>query len=144
MTIDTTTKILKATFWGLLAVGATMVVAFESNLLLPGEMSGNGIMEYYFAVTLQLLTIALLPLALRLFKFKAVAKLLLSEGGKRLLPLALLRMSMIAVPMLANGLLYYLFMSTTFGYMAIICLLCITFVYPSSERCNMETSDDEQ
>ena len=65
MTIDTTTKILKATFWGLLAVGATMVVAFESNLLLPGEMSGNGIMEYYFAVTLQLLTIALLPLALR-------------------------------------------------------------------------------
>ena len=121
-----------------------MVVAFESNLLLPGEMSGNGIMEYYFAVTLQLLTIALLPLALRLFKFKAVAKLLLSEVGKRLLPLALLRMSMIAVPMLANGLLYYLFMSTTFGYMAIICLLCMTFVYPSSERCNMETSDDEQ
>ena len=38
-----------------------------------------------------------------------------------------------------NTVLYYLFMNTTFGYMAIILAICLPFVYPSEARCEAET-----
>ena len=41
--------------------------------------------------------------------------------------------------MIANTLFYYLFgLNVTFGYMAIILLLCLLLVYPSKRRCMYE------
>jgi hypothetical protein len=40
--------------------------------------------------------------------------------------------------LLANTLLYYVFMNTSFGYLAIIILLCMPFVYPSKDKCMAE------
>ena len=48
-------------------------------------------------------------------------------------------MSLLADPMLINTLLYYVFMNVAFGYMAIIGLLSMVFVYPSKSRCEQET-----
>ena len=144
MTIEKTATALKSLFCVAIAAGAAMVVVFESNLVLPGGMAGDSLMEYCFTVGLELLPIASLPLALRLFKFAGVKARLAGKGAGALLPLAVVRMMLIAVPMLANALLYYLFMSTTFGYMAIICLLCMTFIYPSAGRCQSEITFDEE
>ena len=47
----------------------------------------------------------------------------------------ILRLSLLVVPMVANTLLYYMFMLPSFGYMAIILFLSIFFVFPSMERC---------
>ena len=47
-------------------------------------------------------------------------------------------------PWLINTFMYYQTMAPTFGYMAIILMLCLFFVYPSMERCVDETSENEQ
>ena len=138
-----TTTILQILFWASIAIGIAIVAMYETNLLLEGDFSGNGVAEYYCTLAMELLTIVAIPTALRLFRFQGV-KRRLAINARSFLPLALLRLMLIAVPMLANSLLYYLFMSTTFGYMGIICLLCMTFVYPSSKRCEAETSVTEE
>ena len=38
---------------------------------------------------------------------------------------------LLELPMVVNTLLYYMYMQTTYGYMAIILLLTLPFVYPS-------------
>ena len=41
-----------------------------------------------------------------------------------------LRMALIVVPLLVNGLLFWFYRTTTFFYLGIILLLCIPFVWP--------------
>ena len=41
---------------------------------------------------------------------------------------------MITVPLLMNTLLYYIFMNTAFGYMALILLICLPFIYPATRK----------
>lgn len=120
-----------------------MAALFETNVLLEGDLSGNGVVEYYWTLAMELITIVAIPTALRLFRFGGVRRRL-DADKQSLLPLALLRMALLVLPMLANALLYYLFMSTTFGYMGIICLLCMTFVYPSAQRCEAEVKNEER
>jgi hypothetical protein len=54
-----------------------------------------------------------------------------------------IRLLILQVPMLADTLLYYMYMNTTFGYLAIMLLLCLPFVFPSLNRCLAETSEEE-
>jgi hypothetical protein len=77
-------------------------------------------------------------LGLRLFKFNKVHAELVSKKHIALGMWDTLRLVMILAPMVANTYLYYLYMNTTFGYMAIIQLLCLPFVYPSMNRCKSE------
>ncbi len=55
----------------------------------------------------------------------------------------LLRLLILEVPMVVNTYLYYIYMNTTFGYLAIILLLCLPFVMPTESRCLAETSEEE-
>ena len=45
--------------------------------------------------------------------------------------------------MVVNTLLYYIYMNTTFGYMAIIMALCLPFVFPTKGRCLAEIEENE-
>ena len=137
-----TVTILTALFWSTMAIGFAIVALFETNIVLSGDLSDNTLLDYYCTLAMELLTIAAIPFALRLFRFASVKRRLV-EQPESLLRFALLRMMLIAIPMLINGLLYYMFMSTTFGYMGIICLLCMSFVYPSANRCKSEISREE-
>ena len=137
-----TVTILNALFWSTMAIGFAIVALFETNIVLSGDLSDNTLLDYYCTLAMELLTIAAIPFALRLFRFASVKRRLV-EQPESLLRFASLRMMLIAIPMLINGLLYYMFMSTTFGYMGIICLLCMSFVYPSTNRCKSEISREE-
>ena len=48
---------------------------------------------------------------------------------------------MLGVPLVANTDLYYMSMNTAYGYMAIILLIVMPFVYPSKTRCEEETKN---
>lgn len=137
-----TVTILTALFWSTMAIGFAIVALFETNIVLSGDLSDNTLLDYYCTLAMELLTIAAIPFALRLFRFASVKRRLV-EQPESLLRFASLRMMLIAIPMLINGFLYYMFMSTTFGYMGIICLLCMSFVYPSDNRCKSEISREE-
>ena len=92
-------------------------------------------------VIMEFLTIAVIPLALKLFAFKVVKRKLVTGKGAALLPWGTARINMLCLPMLVNTFMYYQTMSPAFGYMAIILFLCVFFIYPSMARCVSETED---
>lgn len=90
--------------------------------------------EFLCTIAMELVTIVFIPIALRLFKTKDVERRL-DEGDIRTFKTwSIVRILMITVPLLMNTLLYYLFMNTTFGYMALILLICLPFIYPATRK----------
>ena len=143
-TIDKARRLLAAEMYTGVIVALAIVLLYENEILLPGSFSDcvNG--EFITVSAMEVLTICMLPLALRLFKFKKVSAALASGRERALLRWGGLRMAMLCVPMTANTLLYYLFgLNVAFGYMGMICLLCLVFIYPSTARCTAETNDKE-
>ncbi|WP_440427997.1 hypothetical protein [Prevotella merdae] len=134
-----TQKLLMTTFAVFVAVSLVMAALFETDLLPTGILKDdNGSDEFWAATVMELLTLCVIPVALRLFKFGALKKRLIS--AEALLKLGIIRMLMLCVPMVANILLYYLYMNVAFGYMAIIIFLCLAFVLPTKARCEQEVA----
>ncbi len=136
-----TQRILMALYVALIIAALTLVVLCEADVLGSGQMAGHQQEEFITTTMMELMTLAGAYLALRLFKFKNVSAELLSQKAPALLKWGLVRLVLLEVPMVANTLFYYMYMNTTFGYMAIILLLCLPFVYPSMSRCEAEVSE---
>lgn len=137
-----TRNILMAVFCGSLAVAGCLVALFELDILVPGVLNGSdATAEFLLQTLMELLTLVAIPLALKLFKLKKVHAQLVAHKHLALRSWGLLRLALLLVPMLVNTLLYYLYMNTAFGYMAIILVLCLPFVFPSMSRCLAETEE---
>jgi hypothetical protein len=124
-----------------------IVVLFETDILFNqrGIFTGMKNLEFILVSVMELVTIAVIPLSLKFVKIKRIRKYLTEDKAKaaqHLLQIGSVRMFLLCIPMIANAILYYLFMQTTFGYMAIILLLCLCFIFPSSSRCEDEVSSD--
>ncbi|MDD7075138.1 MAG: hypothetical protein SPG55_03300 [Prevotella sp.] len=117
-------------------VGVAVVIAalYELDILPPGMLAGRPQDEFLSTISMELITIVFIPVALRLFKTKDVEKRLEEGNIKAFRKWGLLRILMITVPLVLNTLLYYSFMNTTFGYMALILLICLPFIYPASRK----------
>lgn len=126
-----------------IVVALGIVTLYETETLIPGIYADQQEQQFVLMAMMELITIAAIPAAVRLFKFKQVKQSLVEGKEKALLRWGTLRLMMLAVPMILNTLLYYLFMSTTFGYMGIIVLLCMVFVYPGLGRCYYEVASDD-
>lgn len=132
-----TQKLLMQTFCMFVAVSLVIAVLFETEILPCGVMKGwNASGEFVAATFMELLTLCVIPVALRLFRFRRVADSLTTHDA--LLRWGMVRMLMLCVPMVGNTLLYYLYMNVAFGYMGIILLLCLAFVLPTKTRCESE------
>lgn len=129
---------LKLTFWAPIAICGVMVACFESGALMEGGYVGDKQLEYYCALVMELLTICLIPLALRLFRLKPVERAIRSNPTRQLAVWRSVRFCLLAIPMMVNVFMYYQFVHPSFGYMAIIGLLTMAFVYPSEARCQAE------
>ncbi len=114
------------------------VVAYETGFLESGLFTERNTSEFIFVSLMELLTLGGVFLALRLFKFDKVHDDLVAKKEHALFKWGLLRLALILIPMVGNTYLYYMFMNTTFGYLAIIQLLSLPFVYPSMSRCKSE------
>jgi hypothetical protein len=120
-----------------------VVALFETDTMTAGLYTGETQSEFFWTAFMELHTLGCVFLGLRLFKFKTVHADLVSRKHAALSAWGALRLVMLLAPMVANTYLYYLFMNTTFGYMAIIGLLCIPFVFPTLSRCEAEVEDDK-
>lgn len=143
--ISHTRKVLLTIFIASIALAVLTVIAFESGLLAEGSQAGTdtvtaeeGVSEFVIAIVMELLTLCVIPLSLRMFKVRHVADRL-RHSPEGLLRYGSVRILLLGVPLVANTLLYYIYMSVAFGYMALILLLAMTFVYPSATRCMAET-----
>ena len=117
-------------------VGVAVVIAalYELDILPSGMMAGRPQDEFLSTISMELITIVFIPVALRLFKTKDVEKRLEEGNIKAFRQWGLVRILMITVPLVLNTLLYYSFMNTTFGYMALILLICLPFIYPAVRK----------
>lgn len=140
--MEKTVRQLRTLFFCSIAVALIIVILFETELILPGSLALNTRQCFVVTTIMELLTIVIIPFALRLFKFKKINSLLTDEDQRweNLLSYGTTRILMLSVPMIVNTLCYYLFMSTAFAYLAIILFLCMFFVYPSVDKCVAETT----
>ena len=117
-------------------VGVAVVIAalYELDILPSGMLAGRPQDEFLSTISMELITIVFIPVALRLFKTKDVEKRLEEGNIKAFRKWGLVRILMITVPLVLNTLLYYSFMNTTFGYMALILLICLPFIYTASRK----------
>ena len=116
------------------AVPLLAAIVYECDVLPTGVFAGNAQEEFLAVTFMELLTIVMIPLALRLFKAKDVERKVEEGDTSALRKWGALRILMITVPLLLNTMGYYLFMNTTFGYMALILLICLPFVYISPKK----------
>lgn len=123
----------------MIGIIVVLVVLFETDVLPSGLMATEKQTEFLLTTLMELLTLASVYLALRLFKFDKVHQELVTRKADGLRRWGLIRLAILLLPMPLNTVLYYLFMNTTFGYMAIILAICLPFVYPSEARCEAET-----
>lgn len=131
-------KSLMTIFASFLALEALIIVLYETNVFLEGGLCGDANTEFLTTIFMELLTICVIPLALKLFKFEAVRKYITvhcAEGHKKC---AIVRMVMLMLPLLVNTLCYYLFMKVAFAYLAIILFISLAFIIPTKARCDSE------
>lgn len=123
----------------MIGITVVLVVLFETDVLPSGLMATEKQTEFLLTTLMELLTLASVYMSLRLFKFEKVHQELVTRKADGLRRWGLIRLAILLLPMPLNTVLYYLFMNTTFGYMAIILAICLPFVYPSEARCEAET-----
>ena len=129
-----TVNILRTLFIASVGIAVVVAALYELDILPSGVLADRPQDEFLCTIAMELVTIVFIPIALRLFKSKDVEKRL-DEGDIRTFKTwSIVRILMITVPLLMNTLLYYLFMNTTFGYMALILLICLPFIYPATRK----------
>ena len=136
--------ILNVLFWTTLSVAIMMAIVFETELIEPGFLAGasaNG--EFPVTILMELLTLASVPFTLKLFHFNRVHIDLVTRKSEALRFWGVLRLTLLGGLLISNTLLYYIYMNTSFGYMALIILICLPFVFPSMDRCLTETEEDK-
>jgi len=143
-------NILAAIFWGLLGISVLLAVLFECEVLPAGvstvtvtgtETSTSATVEFLCRFTMEVVTLLGIWLSLRLFKFQRVHADLMTRKEVALKKWGVIRLLLLEVPMLLNTILYYIYMQTTYGYMAIIAVLCLPFVFPTLSRCEGEVEE---
>lgn len=136
-------RTLKYLFSLILLVTLLLVLVFESELLLPGFILVESKVDFVIKYIMELMTIIIIPLSLRLFKFKSVERKLATKKQHALLRWGVLRIIMLGIPMIINTILYYGFLAVEYGYLSIILLISMIFIYPSKDKSYYETRDLE-
>lgn len=127
----------------LVAVALAIVALYEFGVLESGVLADSKQTEFVAMTGMELTTLVAAFLGLRLFKFPKIHADLITSKEPAMLKWGMLRLLILEVPMVSNTYLYYIYMNPTFGYLAIILLLCLPFVFPSLNRCIAETTEDQ-
>ena len=137
--METIQKKLQLIFWIPIALSAIIIVSGELDIIPNGILANDKQVEFVIMSMMEILTIIAIPVALKLFKFKAIANKLASDTLLHFERWGIVRLCLLNVPMVINLVCYYLFVGAGFGYHAIILFLSLFFVYPSLSRCYNET-----
>lgn len=139
--MNKTIKILQAIFYSVLGLAIIITALFMADILPQGEYATESVSEFYCLTLMELITIFTIPFSIWFFRSSVVRKSFAQNRGREaaiLLRWGMLRLLMLGIVLIANLLLYWLFMKVAFGYMAIITFLAIFFVQPSKARCEEE------
>ena len=133
--------IQKSAFLGVWTAPLLLVVLYETGLYQEGMIAGNAQMEYILQSVSILLTIGLIPFALRMFNLnlvKRIKELPLQQALKSYQTWSLLRLALLFVPAIMALSFYYLTMNTTNLFCACMALIATLFCVPSETRIKNE------
>ena len=146
MNMEKTRNLLMALFAGFLLLAAILYIGGE---FLHWDMAlwegANKEQRFICSTVMILLTICLLPLSLRLFKFKRISDELHARQAPALTRWGSVRIVCMGLLLVVNTFLYYAFgFESTYGYLAVVVLLCMPFIIPTMGRCVAEVSKEEE
>ena len=133
--------IQKSAFLGVWTAPLLLVVLYETGLYQEGLLAGNAQMEYILQSVSILLTIGLIPFALRMFNLnlvKRIKDLPLQQALKSYQIWSILRLALLFVPAILALSFYYLTMNTTNLFCACMALIATLFCVPSESRIKNE------
>ena len=133
--------IQKSAFLGVWTAPLLLVVLYETGLYQEGLLAGNAQMEYILQSVSILLTIGLIPFALRMFNMnlvKRIKDLPLQQALKSYQIWSILRLALLFVPAIMALSFYYLTMNTTNLFCACMALIATLFCVPSESRIKNE------
>ena len=130
-------------YMSLAALTLVVILLYETDILETGVLEEKKQSEFILTALMELVSLGAAFLGLRLFKFKVVHYDLINRQEPAMMKWGTVRLLILELPMLVDTLLYYIYMNTTFGYLAVMLLLCLPFVFPSLNRCLAETSEEE-
>ena len=133
--------IQKSAFLGVWTAPLLIVVLYETGLYQEGLLAGNAQMEYILQSVSILLTIGLIPFALRMFNMnlvKRIKDLPLQQALKSYQIWSILRLALLFVPAILALSFYYLTMNTTNLFCACMALIATLFCVPSENRIKNE------
>ena len=139
--------IQKSAFLGVWTAPLLLVVLYETGLYQEGLLAGNAQMEYILQSVSILLTIGLIPFALRMFNLnlvKRIKELPLQQALKSYQTWSLLRLALLFVPAILALSFYYLTMNTTNLFCACMALIATLFCVPSESRIKNELDLPEE
>ncbi len=136
-------KYLTCLYMLLAALTLAVIVLYETDILESGILAAEKQSEFLLTALMELISLGAAFLGLRLFKFRIVHDDLINRQEPAMMKWGTIRLLILEVPMLVDTLLYYIYMNTTFGYLAIMLLLCLPFIFPSLNRCLAETAEEK-
>lgn len=137
MELKQTRHVLVALFWGLTALSVAICAAYELEWLTETFVGEEPQTLFTLQVILELGTIICVPTALYLFKWSVIANKL-KGNPQALRTWGCVRILLLCVPLLCDTILYEQTKTPSFGYLAVIVLLCLFFIYPSMDRCRAD------
>lgn len=130
---------LRIQYFATIAVVLVLVVLYEFCGLDKPTFLLNPVPEFWFSTVVTLLTIALVPISLKLLNFQRVRQEL-KEGEGAYFRWATIRWLLLSLVMVADTVAYYLFTTgTSCGYLGLICAVSYLFIWPSASRMEDET-----
>lgn len=142
--IDKLVRILKVDYTVVIVVVLAIVAAYELEWLEMGGLIGNDVAAFWLENTGILLMIALLPLALKMFKTVIQRKGLALTYDKRLalyLRMSRFRLGLLWFVCLYNVVLYYETLNDIGAMCALVAFLSMLFCIPGKQKINDELTD---
>lgn len=127
--------------YSLLATGI-IVLIYETGLLPVGELVYDSTTNYVMEIVSVGQTLIGIPLGLKFMHLKQIQQNLKAKP-ERYLSYGILRMLCIQTPMIINVVFYYMMgFDATQGYLALICLIAMFFVWPSRGKMEYELKNE--
>ena len=134
-------KQLTAFYFAQIVIALVVIVLFETDMLPAGIKADDKQSDFVLTALMEIISLGAAFLGLRLFKFKPIHNDLVKRKAPAMWKWGMTRLLILEAPMVINTLLYYIYMNTTFGYLGIMLLLCLPFVFPSLNRCEGEVTE---
>jgi hypothetical protein len=133
-------KTLMAFFWYIICLNVIMMSASAILLSMMGPFVPDELLQYIFSMIAVVSVFVLIPLSLRLMKFRKVEELIARNPLEEYRNMAVIRMTLLYCGLCFSNIGFFFFYTPTFLYINIIFMIAFVFVYPSLDRCYHEAN----